>query len=78
MALLNEKRYIIWNGDESSLEEVNKRIDATLAEIPEEYQDGILSLSNLFMDLGAAHYRNQVRMMVNGEAFAFLTKGENK
>lgn len=76
MALLNEKRYIIWNGDESSLEETNKRIDATLSEIPEEYHDGILSLSNLFMDLGAAHYRNQVRMMVNGEAFAFLIKGE--
>jgi hypothetical protein len=76
MALLNEQRYIIWNGDESSLEETNKRVDAALAEIPEKYHEDILSLSNLFMDLGAAHYRNQVRMMVNGEAFAFLIKGE--
>ena len=72
MALRNEKRYIIWNASDEEVIGYRARIDKVLATIPKEYENAIMEVSNLLMDLGASHYRRQVRMMVNGEVFAFL------
>lgn len=75
MALRNEKRYILWNGEgnsEDAFKKARERIDSILEAIPQEYQDSFMQVENILMDLGAYHYREQVRMMVNGEAFAFL------
>jgi hypothetical protein len=75
---VSERKYVVWNADDEEITVMQNRVDEVLATIPKKYQEAVLNLSNIFMDLGAAHYRKQLRMVVNGEVQAFLIKGENK
>lgn len=74
----NTHPYIIWNADDDEIQAMSHRVEELLAKIPKEHQEAVLALSNVYMDLGAAHYRRQLRMVVNGEVTAYLVKGEQK
>lgn len=70
--------YVVWNATDEEVQAMSAKVDEVLAKIPKKHQQTVLNLSNIFMDLGAAHYRKQLRMVVNGEVTAFLKEKTNE
>lgn len=78
MAVKNERRSVVWNGDAESIENIRLEIVALLDSITNpEVSNQVNDIINKAMDLGAYHYREQVKQFVNGEVIAVIREPEN-